>query len=186
MTEVKKIYFFTGLPCSGKSHAAKLLANKFDCDYISTGDIARSLIKTEQEASDTAKNDRYAGEDELRVELKRRIESCTKNTIIVDGFPRFADQARYMVNEYTYYFPVVVEINAGDDITLYNRAFMRKRDQQDNMDVFKARLESAKKNLSDVHQVMTDNLHLVYVIMSGNDESTINQFARIVRGQKIK
>src|SRR5271165_5796290 len=95
----KRLWFLTGLPCCGKTYAAQLFAKAFhgNATSISTGDIAREL-STKETWAITEKNDLFPLEDLLRAELKGRIERSPSQNIVIDGFPRFGEQAEYLAS----------------------------------------------------------------------------------------
>lgn len=173
------IYFFTGLPLSGKSYAARLISSKLKCLHISTGDIARELSVTEELKSQTRKNDLFPLEDMLRAELVKRIESSTTTNVVVDGFPRFDDQVKFIKNTQSIWLrmPKIVFVEAGDDITLVTRARARSRDVQDtNETEFMKRLNTAKSNMDGVHRTTRELMIASFTLMSGLDASMIKQF----------
>ncbi len=180
----KQIFFFTGLPLSGKSHVTKLLAGRIhNTCYISTGDIARSLVKDDSEQKQMEAKDLYPGEDALRAELKRQIDETTATCVIVDGFPRFPDQATYLAKEFFHLFPVVIDVTAADLQTLAYRATMRARDSRDTDHAeFAKRLELAIKNSGDISSVLNARLVPHYTIVSTADEKSIlTQFRKITK-----
>lgn len=88
---------FLGAPGSGKGTQAKRLAQKFDLDHISTGDILRNAINEQTNLGIMAKTYMDAGElvpDD--VVLKMIKEELTKRCkgFIFDGFPRTTAQAK--------------------------------------------------------------------------------------------
>jgi adenylate kinase family enzyme len=178
----KQLFCFTGLPLAGKTHAARIIAaNIPNSIHISTGDIARSLIKDDIQQKEMEAKDLFPGELELRTELKRQIEDSTATYILVDGFPRFGAQAEYMANTFNDLFPMVIDVNAGDMRTLAVRARERNRDNRDAYEAeFIKRLGLAMCNHNDVDIVVRRRLIPTYTIMStGDEQSVINQFMRI-------
>lgn len=175
------LYCFTGLPLSGKSYAAKLIAAKCGGHYISTGDIARELSTSEELKKQTREKDLFPLEDLLRERLAGRINVCSNPTLIVDGFPRFDDQVRFLKeSDLWMHFPKIVYVEAGDDVTLVNRAKMRSRDTQDSdPEQFAKRLNMAKKNMSGVFTTANELLIPQFTIMSGSDESMVKQFKKV-------
>jgi adenylate kinase family enzyme len=183
---MKRLIGVIGLPCSGKSYAAQLITNKVGCHYISTGSIARALTEMHKlQWEETEKNDLFPLENLLRKVLIERIESAVQNSphsiILVDGFPRFGDQAEFMVDTFWHLHPIVIEISAGDMRTLYLRARARGRDIRDTDEFeFSRRLTIASKNMSDAYNVLSRRLVPYYTIMSGNDDYILSSFQKIV------
>lgn len=177
---MKKLYCFVGLPCSGKSYTAKLIASKLaNSTYIATGDIARELMTTQDLKDKTAASDLFPLEDLMRATLTKRIEDAPAGPVIVDGFPRFDGQANFMIDSFWIYHPTVIEINVGDQITLFNRAKMRGRDT--DMADFGTRLATAQKNMSGVFDVLNRRLVQRYTISGGDDTQIFNTFKRYTK-----
>ncbi len=180
----KQIFFFTGLPLSGKSHVTKLLAGRIhNSYYISTGDIARSLVKDSVEQKQMEAKDLYPGEEALRTELKRQVDETTATCVIVDGFPRFPEQATYLADTFFHLFPVVIDVTTTDLQTLAYRATLRARDSRDTDHVeFANRLKLAMQNSGDISSVLNARLVPHYTIVSTADENSIfTQFRKIVK-----
>lgn len=180
----KQIFCFMGLPLSGKSYMCKLLAQRVhNATYISTGDIARSLIKTEAEQKEMEAKDLFPGENALRAELKNQIEASTATCILIDGFPRFPDQALYLASELSLYFPTVVDVTAADMSTLATRAKLRARDSRDSNQVeFVTRLALAMKNQNNIISVLCARLVPHHTIVStADDASILKQFQHITK-----
>jgi len=180
--DTKRLYCLTGLPLSGKSRTGKLLASKTkNSVFISCGDIARSLVKTQEEQQQMESADLFQGEAALRAELKSRIDAADVESVFLDGFPRFGSQADHLFDVYSNLFPIVIDINAGDLQTLAQRAKARARDHRDfDENKFKERLRLAIKNQTEVMSVLNARLVLCYTIVStSDDESVLKQFNRI-------
>lgn len=181
-TRTQQLFCFTGLPLAGKTHAARIIAASIPSTiHISTGDIARGLIKSETQQKEMEAKDLFPGEMELRAELKHRIDNTTATYILVDGFPRFGAQAEYLADTFNDLFPVVIDVNAGDVRTLAARARARARDNCDiNEAAFTKRLGLAMSNHNDVDIVVRQRLLPTYTIIStGDEQSVINQFMKI-------
>lgn len=175
---MKKLFTFCGLPCSGKTYVAKLIANKIfndNCTFISCGDIARSLMVTPELREQTAKNDLFPLEDELRKSIQKMIDNSSNNVIIMEGFPRFADQANWLIDNLWVYMPEIVNVNVGDYVTLINRAKMRGRESDAD---FTARLGKAESNMNSVFDVLYKRAVSFYTIHSGNDDYIVNAFRK--------
>lgn len=87
-----------GPPGVGKGTQAKLLAEKYNLNHISTGDILRAEIQKNTELGNKIKSILEAGKlvsDDIMIDIiKQAIRSDKlKNGIILDGFPRTVAQA---------------------------------------------------------------------------------------------
>lgn len=184
----KRIWFLTGLPCSGKSSAARMLESVLPgaATIISTGNLARELSKADKKLwSKTEKDDLFPLEDLLRCELKSRIDDTTMEHVIVDGFPRFAEQAEYLVKTFWGYRPVVIDVNAGDISTLWLRAQQRARDKRDTDQIeFNKRIDKASKNLSGALSVIHYKLGQYHTLMSADQQYMMNTLKKIVKASK--
>lgn len=87
-----------GAPGSGKGTTAKILAKRTNLPHISTGDMFREQIKNETELGKLAQSYMEKGglvPDSVTIDIVRDRLSWedTKNGVILDGFPRTAEQA---------------------------------------------------------------------------------------------
>lgn len=88
-----------GAPGAGKGTVAKKLAETYNMETISTGDIFRSAIKNETELGKQVKAIVERGDlvpDELTIALvkERLSKNDFENGFILDGFPRTVAQAQ--------------------------------------------------------------------------------------------
>lgn len=86
-----------GAPGAGKGTQSKMLVEKYNLTYISTGDILRKEIAEGSEIGLKAKDIINKGglvDDELIVQIiEKTIENSTTGGILFDGFPRTVVQA---------------------------------------------------------------------------------------------
>lgn len=184
--KTKHLFCLTGLPLAGKSYVGQLLASRVaEAIHISTGDIARSLIKTAEQQKAMEAKDLFQGEEELREELKKQIDATAATCVLVDGCPRFADQAKWIADTFHDLFPTVIDVQTGDLATLVTRARQRARDTRDtNQAEFATRLELAMKNQSEVFTVLTSRLIPCYTIVGTADDASIyKQFHHITKNR---
>ncbi len=93
-----------GAPGAGKGTQAKMIAEKYHVQHISTGDIFRANIKNGTELGMEAKKYMDQGAlvpDELTVKilLDRVAQNDCKNGYVLDGFPRTIPQAEVLDKE---------------------------------------------------------------------------------------
>jgi adenylate kinase family enzyme len=178
-TKMKKLYSIIGLPCSGKSTLAKLIATKVfndECTIISAGDTARELMTTPELKLQTTKADLFPLENLLRSKITEKVESAPNHPILLEGCPRFAGQVDYIIDQFWVYQPTVIQINVGDNITLYNRAKFRGRETDREFDI---RLSKAEVNLNSVFKRMNERLLPYHTILSGLEDYMIKEWKRI-------
>lgn len=133
-----------GPPCSGKSAVGKEVASKIRATYISSGDIAREMAKNDESVHNNLLAGKMAPEESMRNmiadiiyhELDKYQYLPFKSTFILDGFPRFGDQAKWLQNNFgeeldikyvLFHAPLSTIIersakrNRGDDKSLHER-----------------------------------------------------------------
>jgi len=98
-------YIVMGVQGSGKGTQAKLLADAFDLEHISVGDVLRWNVEHHTKLGAQVRRIVAAGElvgDDLVEEVvRRRLDEHDWNYgFIVDGFPRNQPQARFFLESY--------------------------------------------------------------------------------------
>ncbi len=108
-----------GPPGSGKGTQAKLIADYFKLEHISTGDLFREEIRNKSELGVKIKHYIEEGKlvpDEIVIQcVKNKIESI-KDGFILDGFPRTLDQC-YALEKITE-IDFVFNINVSDKVII--------------------------------------------------------------------
>ncbi len=111
-----------GPPGAGKGTQAKLLAEKYNLDHVSTGDILRQHLQNDTPLGRKAKSYIEQGElvpDDLLVDMIRERLSQSKNGFILDGYPRNLSQAsdlEKILNELDMKLDAVVSLSVPDEI----------------------------------------------------------------------
>lgn len=179
--DTKVVMCTIGLPLSGKSHLCKLIEDNIKCTRISTGDIARRLMSSPEEAKETAANDLFPRQQELYDNLLVELHAAPNGLILLDGFPRSEEQVEWMSNNMSQYFPFVIEAYVGDDSTLMARALKRHRDENDASPIdLQSRLAAAKRNNGLVHRKLSLKMYDTYTIFTSGDKSaTLKQLDTI-------
>jgi adenylate kinase len=79
----KRVILVTGTPCVGKTSAARLLTSKLDALYVNLTELVtrKNLIL----GRDEERNSIIVDENRTRREIKKMIEECDKEDVIVDG-----------------------------------------------------------------------------------------------------
>lgn len=112
-----KNIIFIAPPAAGKGTMSEVLMQKYGYKHISTGDILRSMAKSEDEFGENLTKLLSSGElvpDEIVYEaLKRRLlMNDLDNGFILDGFPRNILQARE-------YDKILASINKDLGVVIY-------------------------------------------------------------------
>jgi adenylate kinase family enzyme len=93
-----------GPPCSGKSAVGKEVASKIRATYISSGDIARKMAEYDTQIDNDLTAGKMAPEDIMRDcifnEIMFHLSLPFKSVFILDGFPRFGDQAKWLQHHF--------------------------------------------------------------------------------------
>lgn len=117
------IIIMLGAPGTGKGTVGNLLAEKLGIPHISSGEIFRSYINSDDEIGKEVKS--YVSEgklvpDELTIRIleKRLQESDTKKGCILDGYPRTVVQAQSLdalLKKQNRSVKVAVNLSLSDD-----------------------------------------------------------------------
>ena len=136
----KTCIVLVGPPCSGKSTTGKLTASKMNIEYISSGDIAREMAKHDVVINADLSAGYMAPEDKMRKSISDKLWynlfTKGKDVVILDGFPRFGDQANWLQNEVAlnniniYY----VIFNITSLSTIIDRSVHRGRNDDKNLE----------------------------------------------------
>lgn len=88
-----------GLAGSGKGTQGKILAEKLNYQYLSTGDFLREYI-TEQRRQEMAAGKLINDEEIISIIQDFLDKSSTKDNCILDGFPRSQAQADWLISQH--------------------------------------------------------------------------------------
>ena len=179
-----RLFCFIGLPCSGKSTVVKTVAEGLgNATIITAGDIAREITSRENTVLDMYKNDLCMNENAMRAEISKRINTASTGNVILDGIPRFKDQAEWLFTTYWHSNPILFQIVVGDNGVLFQRAQARARDERDtNYVQFYDRLHKASKNMTEVEQYAHFRFVPCYGIINDTQDRIMKQFARLTKG----
>lgn len=100
----KTLIVLTGGPCSGKSSVGKIAAKNLHAQYISSGDIAREMARYDVGMQMDLNKGKLAPEQRMRQEVSKCLWKYfykkDQDLVILDGFPRFGEQAEWLHNEF--------------------------------------------------------------------------------------
>jgi len=79
----KRVILVTGTPCVGKTSVARLLTSKLDALYVNLTELAmrENLVS----GKDEERNSIIVDEKRMRQKIRKIVENCDKNDIVIDG-----------------------------------------------------------------------------------------------------
>jgi len=175
-----------GLPGSGKSTILDMLigSSREIIAKISSGDIARRLSQ-EAEVKHMADGNLFPDENKLRDEIlglinKRR--SSGAELVILDGFPRFAEQCHWLLEN---------QLLGGDGngclIKIHcepkdaiERAVSRSRDSQDSYDSIKKKIDKQMKMIDEMEQEIFRYGLPYFTVANVSLQNAVETFAKYV------
>lgn len=156
-----------GLAGSGKGTQGKLLSDKLDYEYISTGDYLREYLSEER------KNQILVGklvDDDEMIKIINEFLSNTKKESILDGFPRSEAQANWLLekhkkNEINIEALIYLKVTREE---LMDRLLERGR-ADDNEKAIKTRFEEySRATLPIVENYRKEDIKVIEVNGSGS------------------
>jgi adenylate kinase family enzyme len=177
----KKVLFFIGTAGSGKSYIAKQLAALVDADYISSGDIARSLPDAQKDLSggELYHNDTPILNETFEFITNPRRSECT----IVDGVPRNENQVHWLMqfSTTTEYDWLIVYVDAEMGIRM-RRILARARDVHDGYGTVVKRLSKDLIEMTRVHDLCMQvfGIDRVLKLISEKDGDTASEISAIM------
>ncbi len=97
-----KNVIFIAPPASGKGTISEYLVDNFNYNHLSTGDILRSMAKSESELgkkiNELMINGRLIGDDIILPAFESVLKNNLDKPFILDGMPRNLNQAKYLDN----------------------------------------------------------------------------------------
>jgi adenylate kinase family enzyme len=181
-----------GMPCSGKGTIVKALHEKlldvYRTTVISTSDIVKKII-TEEDKEIMKNGVLFPRETELRAELGyciERVYALGTQLILLDGFPRFDDQVRWLRQTF-YASPLeFYEVRAQDDFELVKRASLRNRDEFDQPEKFKQRLSEQRKLFSAAESMIQYYALPYRTIMNVDTTLAVSNAMQWINKNKLK
>lgn len=176
---MKSLFLIIGAPGSGKTTDAQIIAkNNKDIAHYSTGELLREEVASGSALGIKIAKLMNAGElVPVKVALDtiiKAIKTSTCNTILIDGYPRSVEQMigldKALLNEKNIILKSVIEVKVSEQ-TAMNRVLGRNRGDDDNIEVFKNRMNVYNEPLQDI-QDFYNSEKLLHTI-SGEDEIEI-------------
>ena len=172
---MKKLFLIIGAPGSGKTTDAQIIAEQNeDIAHYSTGELLRAEVTSGSELGKVIGKRMSAGKlVPVQVALDtitKAINASTCNTILIDGYPRSNEQMMgldtVLKNEENITLKYVIEVDVSEE-TAMNRVLGRNRGADDNIEVFKNRMNVYNEPLKGI-QDFYNSKNLLYTI-SGED-----------------
>ena len=151
-----------GAPGSGKGTQAKLLAKDLKLKHISTGDLFREEYKKETKLGIEAH--KYWGKGNLVPEDITKdliLKNLPKNNYLLDGYPRTIYQAKFLDENFTPDFIIVLDVPFHTlKFRLLRRAKIEGR-SDDTEEIIKERFKVYRKQTSPLLKYYKDKIILV-------------------------
>lgn len=180
---MKNIILF-GAPGAGKGTQSKILLEKYDFAYVSTGELLRSEIKKGSplgRQAETIINQGKLVSDELIINIVHNfIQSNNSKSILLDGFPRTVKQAEALdeiLKELKRGEATVIELKVPQQLLmrrLLNRAKIEGR-KDDNEQTILSRFKEYEQKTAAVANYYKSKNAFIEVDGSSDDLNEINQ-----------
>ena len=177
---MKSLFLIIGAPGSGKTTDAEIIAKDNDnIAHFSTGELLRSEVASGSELGLEIDKRMSAGElvpVEVALDtIIKAINSSTCNTILIDGYPRSDEQMMgldgVLTNEKNISLKSVIEVVVSEK-TAMDRVLGRNRGADDNVEVFKNRMNVYTEPLDEI-QNFYDSKKLLHEISGEQDIETV-------------
>lgn len=99
----KRLLILLGPPCSGKGTQAKLLQQKFKGYHLSAGDLLRSYLDKDGETRKFLDAGGLVDPALVNNLIFEKIKEVEDELVIIDGYPRTLEQAKFISNLLTEY-----------------------------------------------------------------------------------
>jgi len=192
-TSKNKIIILMGGQGAGKGTHAKNLVTQKGFKYIEVGAILRGL-PSESPIKQIMARGELVPNSELFDIIKTAIEKCGKSDIILDGFPRNVEQAKWLVKQYASdkspYDIHVVHLSLPEQIMIERIANRVKegggRADDIDPDVVQKRLELFKKETLPAIEFLKNSQEIFFYIVDVSPEDFTTNFLGVCNALGIK
>lgn len=179
-----------GPPGAGKGTQAEFIADKYNVEHISTGDVLREAVKNKTDIGIKAKSYMDNGDlvpDEVVIEIiRQKISSLENGSFMLDGFPRTRAQAEAldeMLNEQGIDLDAVVMLDVKDE-EIINRIMNRQKiegREDDSEEVVRNRLDVYREQTSPLENYYNEHGILEKVNGEGSIEDISDRINKILK-----
>lgn len=143
---------FTGVAGSGKSSQGRRLADEHGLPWLSTGEFLRMLIAGERR-KDMLKGKLF--DDQEMIALVRKIFSIinTDEEFILDGFPRTAAQADWLLSQVKHgqlHISAVIHLQASEEVV--SKRLLSRGRQDDTEEAIRERFNEYQQAILPILQ----------------------------------
>ena len=175
-----------GVPCVGKGTILKDVQLKMleeaPVALVSCSQIVNALL-TDEDREAMKNGGLFPREIPLREEIYDTVSKMFAfgaEVVMLDGFPRWDDQLKWLVQEFIE--PVsIVQIVANSDFELAKRAALRNRDEHDVGDAFQARVRVQREAISKMEPLISMYAIPYTTVVNDHPERAVSEFIAKVK-----
>ena len=175
-----------GVPCSGKGTILKRVQMKMleeaPVALINASKFVHQLMTPEDKES-MQNGGLFPREEPLRELLYQEVErlfAFGAEVVMLDGFPRWDDQLKWMVQNFVQ--PIsMVHITAPSTFELVKRASLRNRDEYDVGEQFLARVNTQSAKISEMENLISMYAIPYTTIINDYEDRAVSEFIERVK-----
>lgn len=179
---MKRILWVIGPAGSGKTTISKQVSAIVGAEFISSGDIVRSLADSHK---DLANGDLYYNDDAIMGEINDRINRTNREIILVDGVPRTEGQVERINRNLKCYLWSVVYIDAPT-VKRIGRLIKRSRDDYDTAEIVMKRITKDEENMKYIRDICFsilghDKIKFLVSPINGDTSAEVDRVMTLLR-----